>query len=361
MYENMPEKMLVHRGKKQDTFYYRTIVNGKRKKINLGHHYPTALKKISEIEFTGIANPKIFTLQYIWGEYSTSEKGLLQRPPGTQEDYARAWNKVGALLGQLKLEDIKTYHLNQYLERRTAKVRANRELALVSILINWAIKYRGYTGDNPCSKNRIEYNPEKGRSKYITKHEYEELYAIADDLIKNAMDLLLFTGQRPQDVVEFKFSDIKKDVDLRQVFMNGVPASEILGMDFADTIHVEPQKIKNRTNKKIDLVIEGELKNIIDRITKQNRMRRIPSLYLLCDEKGMKLERSSLSNRFHTVRKKAGYQPYELQLRDLRRKNSVFSTSEDAKERLGHSSTSMTEHYRNNVMSVLVRPIPKLY
>lgn len=361
MYENMPENMIVNRGKKQDTFYYRIYVNGKRTKLNLGHHYPTALKKITEIENTGIANPKIFNLEFIWDEYSHSEKGLLQRPPRTQEDYTRAWNKIGPLMGKLKLEDIKAYHLNQYLERRTAKVRANREIALISLLINWSIKYRGYTGKNPVSKNKIEFNKEKGRSKYITKMEYEQLYTVADDLMKNAMDLLLFTGQRGGDVVRFKFSDIHRNVDLREVFLNGVPASEILGINFADTLYVEPEKVKNRTNKKINLVIEGELKNTIDRIVKQNKSRRIPSLYLLCDENSEPLRRSSLSNRFHTIRKKAGFDPYELQLRDLRRKNSVFSTSEDAKERLGHSSTSMTDRYRDNVMSVLVRPIPKLF
>lgn len=362
MSENLPEKMLVNRGKKQDTYYYRIIVNGKRTKINLGHHLPTALQKIAEIEHTGIANPKIFTLQKVWDEYSESPKGLLARPPGTQEDYGRAWTKIGGSLGHMKLEDIKVYHLNQYMERRTAKVRANREIALISILINFAKKYRGYTGENPCNRDKgVERNPEKGRKKYITKWEYEQLYTIADDLMKNAMDLLLFTGQRVGDVVRFKFSDIKHDVDLRETFMNGVPASEILGIDIADTLYVEPEKVKERTNKKIELIIEGELKNVIDRITKQNKQRKIPSLYLLCDEKGAKLQRSSLSNRFDTVRKKAGFNAYDMQLRDLRRKNAVYSTSEDAKDRLGHASTTMTDDYRNNVMSVLVRPIPKLY
>jgi integrase len=357
----LPEKMLVNYGKKQDTFYYRTIVDGKRTKINLGHHYPTALKKVSEIESTGIANPKIFTLEYIWDEYSKSDKGLLPRPINTQKDYNYSWNKVGKVLGHLKLEDIKTYHLNQYLENRTAKVRANRELALLSILFNWAKKYRGYTGEIPFGKDKdIDYNDEKGRDKYITKWEYEKIYNEADDTLKNAMDLLLFTGQRVGDVLNFRFSDIKRNVDLSNTLMNGIPASHILGIEVADTLYVKPSKTE-RTNKKIELIVEGELKNVIDRITKQNKQHKIKSLYLLYNENGQKLSRYTLSDKFDRARKKAGFKPFDMQLRDLRRKNASNSSLDDANQRLGHSTTDMTRRYQNNVMSTVVRPILKLY
>jgi integrase len=359
--EHLPDNMLVNRGKKQDTYYYRTMVDGKRKKINLGHHLPTALKKASEIENTGNIKPKVLTLQFIWEEYSRSDKGLLQRPMNTQKEYLSTWNKVGAVLGSKNLEDIKTCHLNQYLERRSAKVRANREIAMVSILYNWARKFRGYTGENPCGKDRdIDFNPEPGRHKYITKWEYERVYAVADDVLRNALDLMLFTGQRVSDILDMKFSDIKRDVDLNETLMNGIPAAQILGIDKADTIHVTPSKTK-RFNKSIDLIIEGELSIIIERIRKQNRENKINSMYLIWNKKGQRMSRYTLEDKFDRARTLAGFKPFDLQMRDLRKKNASNSTLADANLRLGHSTTTMTEYYRDNVMSVTVRPLAKLY
>jgi integrase len=353
-------KLLCNKGKKYDTYYYRiTLDNGKRQKINLGHHLPTALAKIAEIEKTGNIKPKIMTLKYIWDEYCKSPKGLIQHPISTQKDYGFAWKKINSILGDLYLEDIQLYHLNQYVEKRTARVRANREIALISILFNFAKKYRGYVGVNHCSK--VDKNVEKGRGKYVTKSEYEIIYDYADKTLKNAMDLLLFTGQRVSDVLKIKVNDIKRNVDLTQHTMfNGIPTSKVLGVETADLLFIKPSKTE-RFNCKIELIIEGELDLIINRIMAQRQEDKVTSPYLLYNHLGKQLSRYTLSDKFNRYRAKAGFKPFEIQLRDLRRKNASNSTLEEAKARLGHSNSKTTENYRNNVMSVTVRPIERVY
>jgi integrase len=352
----MRDDLEVYEGKTKTTYYTRINVDGKRKRINLGHDLAEALHRLDEVEHHGNVVPK--TLEQIWQHYSTFDKGLLAKAPRTQKSYLICWNTIRRILEHTDMESIKPVHIKQYVGARSAPGAANREKALISILFNHARNYCGYEGSNPCLG--IKGNPERGRSKNVEKWEYEEIYECADQTLKDVMDLLLFTGQRVSDVLNFKLSDIKKNVDLSRIRMyDGRLTSDAVGKQFADCLYIKPSKTE-KYNKTIDIVIEGELKNIIDRIKNQHNDNKINSIYLLSDASGQKLSYWTINNKFKTARTLAGYKSFDIQLRDLRHKNASSSTLEEASQRLGHSSMAMTEKYRNNVMTVTVRPIKKL-
>ncbi|MDD0930508.1 integrase, partial [Xylella fastidiosa subsp. multiplex] len=87
----------------------------------------------------------------------------------------------------------------QYLDWRTSKVSANREVALFSHLWNWA-RSKGITDlPNPCGG--IRRNKERGRDVYIDDTTYRAVYQAADQTLRDAMDLAYLTGQRVSDVV----------------------------------------------------------------------------------------------------------------------------------------------------------------
>jgi len=354
MKDTLPDKMIVNRGKKKDTYYLRsTDSEGKRKKIPLGHDYPEALRKYSEIMSTGTVVAK--TLCDIWESYKRSENGLLMREVSTQKDYERSWSKVAQAYGNYPLETIQTYHVRQYLDHRKGKVRANREIALMSILFNYARNYHGFNGFNPCFK--IKRNKEIGRRKYIEKWEYEKIYSCADQSLKNILDMMLYTGQRVSDVLNFKYGDIKRNVDLTKIYMyDQTLASDMCGQTHADVLFCENTK----TGKDIDLIITGEFKVIMDRILNARKESKISSLYLLPNDKGGRMSRDTLAGKFKLARSKAGYRSFEIQMRDLRHKSATDDSLTSANVRLAHTTIGMTEKYRNNVRRVMAMPLEKL-
>ena len=357
-------KILVNEGKNKTTYYYRTTVNGKRTKINLGHNQTAALQKLREIENTGSILPK--TLGQVWESYSKS--ALLDLAPRTQHCYAQRWNQIVKIFNQINLEDIKPSHIKRYIRARTkalqdkaaqhekhkAGVSANREIAVISILFTYAINELDYEGPNPCLG--IKRVKEHGRDKYIENDEFLKIYNAADEELKDILDLLLETGQRISDVLKMEIRDIKQNADLTTIKMpNGMIASEVIGYSKADLLAVKT----NKTQKKIDILIEGNLKRIIERILFKRKNKKVLSQFLLCNKEGKPFTYWNMNNKWKKAREQAGYKSFEIQLRDLRHKNATDDTAENANIRLAHTSMNMTESYRNNILGVLARPLNK--
>ena len=125
----------------------------------------------------------------------------------------------------------------KYLGRRTKKVTANREVAVFSTIFNRGREW-GYTSAaNPCQG--VHRNRELGRDKYVTDAEYRALYEKADPVLRDAMDLAYYTGQRVADVLKMKRADIHEGaLWVRQA----------------------------KTKAKLRIAIEGELAAVIERI-----------------------------------------------------------------------------------------------
>lgn len=347
-------KLLTYKGKNKNTYYGRTNEGGKRKKIPLGHDLAIALQKIREIESTGSILPT--KLSHIWDKYSKDYRdGLLARPVSTQKDYERCWKMISSVLADIDLEAIKPSHIKQYMKNRTGRVRANREKALISILFNYAIEYCEYDGLNPTFG--LKGFKEKGRDRYIQKWEYEEIYAASSQLLKDTLDLLLYTGQRPSDILDIKFSDIKLHCDISDINLyDNSPVSQQIGSTYAHTIAVQT----NKTKKKIEIIVAGDFAPIFDRIIERYKERKVKSIYLISDNKGQKLTIHQLEHHFKKARTKAGYKAYDIQMRDLRSKNACDSTGEEANIRLAHTTQAMTDKYRNKVRSVFVPTLRKI-
>jgi integrase len=91
---------------------------------------------------------------------------------------------------------------------QVAKIRANREKALFSHIFNNKAREWGYTsGQSPCQG--VKGFKEKGRDRYITDAEFDQVTAHAHFTVVEAMELALLTGQRPADVLKFKRTDIR--------------------------------------------------------------------------------------------------------------------------------------------------------
>jgi integrase len=132
-----------------------------------------------------------------------------RKAPQTQRDKETELKNLEAVFGDVPIDKIKPHHVRRYLDTRglKAKVRANREKALLSHVFNCAREW-GYTdAPNPCAG--VKGHREAGRDRYVEDSEFRSVYERAHFTVQDAMDLAYLTSQRPVDVLKLQRSDIR--------------------------------------------------------------------------------------------------------------------------------------------------------
>lgn len=319
--KTLPPRMFARRGKTVTTYYY-IPSTGTRKKINLGHDLNQAKIKWAQLEAEVAPGADIFATvaeRYV-------KEVLPGKAPRTQKDNLVELNFLLKVFGKMPIGAIKPKHVKEYIRLRsqTAKVRANREKALLSHVFNFA-RESGITDQpNPCAG--VKGNRESGRDHYVDDEAFMAVWKVAHYTIQDAMDLAYLTGQRPADILKMKRTDIH---------------------DGALWIQ------QNKTKHKMGIAITGELEMVIKRIL--GRKRTITSVYLIQDDSGQPLNQWTFRSRFDAAREKAGV---EFQFRDIRAKAATdMDDLARAQKLLGHSSRTMTEHYTKKRKGEKVEPL----
>jgi len=232
----------------------------------------------------------------------------------TRKDNDKELANLLKVFAHMPIDAIAPMHVREYMDIRgeAAKVRANREKALLSHIFNKSREW-GYTAlQNPCQG--VKGFKETGRSRYITDAEFDQVKAQAHFTVIDAMDLALLTGQRPADVLKLKRMDIR---------------------DGALWI------VQNKTGQRLGVEVTGELAAVIARINE--RPRQAISAWLIQDEHGQPLTQFALRSRFDKARTLA---KVDFQFRDIRAK-AATDTGDLAHSQalLGHKNRDMTEHY----------------
>ena len=300
-------------------FSYYYVVGNKWTPLGLDRN--KALLAWAQLEQTE-PDESLTTFGVVAERYKKDE--LPGKAPATQVEYTRALKELLPVFGQVKLESIHPKHIRIYLDRRTKKISGNREIAVLSAIFNRAREW-GYTrAANPCAG--VRRNAERGRDRYITDEEYRQLHVAADAVLRDAMALAYYTGQRVSDVLKIRRADIR---------------------DGALWIK------QGKTSKTLRIAVEGELRRTIEEIT----ARGVVGIYLLTTPKGERVSYEALHQRFARARTKAGL---DLQFRDLRAKAATDLENLDlAQKLLGHSGREMTEHYTRKRAGERVRPVGK--
>lgn len=323
-----------HMAQKGRNYYY--VANGTpRRWIALGDDYGKALHAWA-IHEGGTVPECARTLKQIIAWYKEEE--LPKKALRTQRDNKAELARLEGVFGDSPIETIRPTDVTTYLAGRVdedgkpAPVRANREISLLSHVINFA-RRRGFTDmANPCAG--VERNTETGRDRYVDDAEYAALYAAGDEELRDAMDLLLLTGQRPGDVLKMKRADIRDGA-------------------------LWVKQGKTGTNLRID--VEGELAEAIERM--QTRKRKATGLRLVQDDAGQPLTYWMLEGRFSAARTEASKEMPSVvtaQLRDIRGKAATdVEDLAHAQALLGHKSRTMTERYVKQRAGARVAPLKR--
>lgn len=329
----VPNLRVRKKGKK--VFYYYDHGGKPRREEALGSDYGLAITRWAQIRREGTEKPKaVVTFRYVADLYRAEVIPTKRR--GTQADNEKSLKQLITFFDDPPgpFEAITPQFVKQFLEWRgeSAKVRANRDKALLSHIWNWA-REKGYTAlPNPCAG--VKGFKETGRDVYIEDVDYRAVWDIAAAPLRDAMDLAYLTAQRVSDTLSMDVRDIR-----------------------GGFLHVKQSK----TGAKRRIEIMGELEALLARIADRKAGYKVHATRLVVGEDGQPWSYDRLRRAFRAACTSVGIEPEAFQLRDLRAKAATDKADSagdirEAQNQLGHTSVVMTEQYTRNRRGAKVTP-----
>lgn len=335
---NLPPRMYQWTRKRKSgkdwiAYYYLDLTG---KAIPLGKDLDLARIKWAELE----AKEKPLDLRTMKGIFDRYIRDIVsKKAPRTQKDNLSEIKQLRPMFDSAPIDSITPATIAGYRDARTAKVRANREIATLSHVFNIAREWGLTTKENPCQG--VRKNKESPRDYYANDVVWDAVYKKAAQELKDAMDLAYLTGQRPADVLVMRKDDVEGDY---------------LGVQ------------QNKTHKKlrIQMTTGGEansLGRLISEISERNAQH--VSNYLIVSRHGKRMTATMLRKRWDIAREKAKLAAIErgdellaakiggFQFRDIRPKAaSEISDVGEASLLLGHTKGDITERVYRRVGAI---------
>jgi len=320
-------------GKIWVSYYY---LDTQGKEVSLGGDLNLARLKWAELE----AKDKPKDLCFMRAIFDRYERDVIpKKGERTQKDNRAELRQLRPYFDDAPIDAITPAQIAQYRDARSAKVRANREIATLSHVFNMAREWGLTVRENPCQG--IRKNKETPRDFYANDAVWSAVYKKAAQELKTAMDLAYLSGQRPADVLVMRKDDIE-----------------------GGALNVE----QNKTHKKLRILLEVEGREtefgaLIRSIQAQNERHSSP--YMILTDEGRRVTAAMLRHRWDDAREEAAKAALEngdaalaskirqFQFRDIRPKAASEITSiEDASLLLGHTKGDITERVYRRVGAI---------
>ena len=300
--KHLPRRMYLRRGK-----YYFVDVSGKWHP--LGPDYVKAMGRYAGL--TGPGRPCV-TMENVIEKYRLHVLPL--KAKATQKANGPQLTRLASVFGEMLPDDVTQQHIYQYMDERVAVPTAARhEISLLHHVFVKAIRW-GAATKNPAQG--IEKPKSKPRDRYVTDEEFLAVQSLAIPPLQVAMDLALLTGLRRGDLLNLTRDSLTDDGLL-----------------------VKSQK----TGKALLFEYTDELNAVLSRAKKLRPQ--LPGRYLIRTRQGKQYTGSGFSANWQRLMRKAQKNGIEkFNFHDLRAKCASDSTSlQEASERLGHTSTAITD------------------
>lgn len=337
-YRHLPPRMYQRsrvrkNGDVWTSYYYRDALG---RDIPLGKDLDKARIKWAELE----AKEKPLDLRTMKGIFDRYIREIIpKKAPRTQKDNLSEIKQLRPLFDSAPIDSITPATIAGYRDARSAKVRANREIATLSHVFNMAREWGLTTRENPCQG--VRKNKETPRDYYANDAVWAAVYKKASPELKDAMDLAYLTGQRPADVLVMRMDDIEGGFLLVQ---------------------------QNKTSKRLRIQINTDgvinsLGRLVNQIAERNA--RHVSSYLIVSSRGKRMTATMLRKRWDEARDKARVEATEqgdtllagriaeFQFRDIRPKAaSEIKDIGDASLLLGHTKGDITERVYRRIGAI---------
>ncbi|MGG5223457.1 phage integrase [Pseudomonas syringae pv. coryli] len=314
-------------------YYYRDA-NGKE--LPLGGDLDKARLKWAELE----AKAKPDDLKIMKGIFDRYERDIIPKKAArTQKDNKAELKHLRKGFESAPIDAITPSMVAQYRDARTAKTRANREIALLSHVYNMAREWGFTDRENPCAG--VRKNKEKVRDYYANDMVWAAVYGQAPQELKDAMDLAYLTGQRPADVIAMNRGDIEGDyLNVQQ----GKTGKRL-------RIQMQNSGVPNSLGRLIGAIMLRNAKHI--------------SHHFILSRTGMRVSQQMLRNRWDEAREAARLSAIadgraddaekirQFQFKDIRPKAaSEITDIADASLLLGHSKQEITKRVYRRIGAV---------
>lgn len=331
---DLPPRMIRRRQKRKNGtiwigYYYNgRDAEGKRKEIPLGSDLDDAKVEWARLERKAVPSPA-HLIDRLFEEYE--KKVMPKLTKGTQDDYQKGLRQLKKAFTGAPLDAMTPQIIAQYRDARKAKVRANREIALLSTMFTFAREWGLTDKANPCFG--LRRNKETPRDYYAGEIVWNAVYDQAPQELKDAMDLADLTGQRPADVLKVATTDLN-----------------------AGFLMVK----QGKTSKKLRLRLEDEgvqsgLSAFIDDLQERRALKGIKTSRLITNTSGLRMSQQMLRNRWDEARENAAIKAgadgdsalavliRQFQLKDIRPKAASEIELGHASRLLGHSTEEITK------------------
>ncbi|MCK3840575.1 MULTISPECIES: tyrosine-type recombinase/integrase [Pseudomonas] len=326
-------------GKIWISYYYNgRDAEGKRKEIPLGPDLDQARVEWARLERRAPPKPR-HLLGSLFDRYV--KEIIPTKAPRTQSDNMKELKQLRKAFEQAPIDSITPQVIAQYRDARTAKVRANREIALLSHMFTIAREWGLTSNANPCFG--VRRNKETPRDYYAGDIVWNAVYAAAVPELKDAMDLAYLTGQRPADVLKVATTDLS-----------------------AGFLMVKQGKTAKKLRLRLeDEGVQSELSAFINDLQERRALNSIKTSTLITNTSGLRMSQQMLRNRWDEAREKAALEASadgdyalavlirQFQFKDIRPKAASEIELTHASRLLGHSTEEITKKVYRRVGEIV--------
>ncbi len=134
---------------------------------------------------------------------------LPTKAPKTQREQGYALKPLRKVFGALPLAAIKPRHVYEYVDRRSAKTAAHREIEILSHAYTCAVRW-GLLDRHPF-KGEVRLTGEAPRTRYVTPEELERIKVLARPALRAYIEVKVLTGLRRGDLLRLTASTLRDD------------------------------------------------------------------------------------------------------------------------------------------------------
>lgn len=169
------------------------------KPIELGRAYGAAMAAWAKI--FAVPERSVLTMGELGDEYMRLIAP--KKAPRTCSDNIKEWAKLRPAFADMLPSEVTPQDVYRYMQARGARVRANREKALLSHMLTYGV-YKGLIPTNPlygAMRRDMIGHGERPRRRLPTDRELELFKSVSSDLIRCYVDLKELTGMRKGDIL----------------------------------------------------------------------------------------------------------------------------------------------------------------
>lgn len=147
------------------------------------------------------------TLFKKWSEYYFNETR-----PNIERTYTYTWENFGAHLGNIKVSDIRSYHLKDAIEADMPPSVHEKVRSMFNLMFDYAVEYE-ITDKNYSRLANVRYDkPEKTKHFTLTTDEIKAVAEHPELEMQDAVMIQMYTGLRPQELMLIE----KENINLKE-------------------------------------------------------------------------------------------------------------------------------------------------